>query len=358
MTSTSQETGDLHIASTVPLASPAQLAAELPTTDVHRASVSRGRAQIEAVLRQDDPRLMVVVGPCSIHDERSTMEYAERLARLSEQVQDHLLVVMRVYFEKPRTTVGWKGLVYDPNLDGTFDINDGLRRARKLLLDVTAMGLPAGTEFLDPIVPQYLADLVSWTAIGARTTESQTHRQMASGLSMPVGFKNRTDGNSQVAVDAMVAARAPHAFLGIDRDGRTCVINTTGNPYGHLVLRGGTGQTNFDSASVAGALEELRASGSRPLVMVDCSHANSAKDHTRQSVAFRDVIEQRRAGSDGVVGLMLESHLFAGNQPIDGGELRYGVSVTDACIDWNETETLLNEAAEALAAAPAAPAAV
>jgi len=346
-----QPTSDLHIASTDPLVTPAQLFEELPASASHLSTVSRGRSGVEAVLRRDDPRLMVIVGPCSIHDERAALEYAERLARLEEQVRDELLVVMRVYFEKPRTTLGWKGLVYDPNLDGTFDLNQGLRRARKLLLEVTGMGLPTGTEFLDPIVPQYLADLVSWAAIGARTTESQTHRQMASGLSMPVGFKNRTDGNSQVAVDAMVHARAPHAFVGIDHDGRTCVMNTTGNPYGHLVLRGGQGATNFDAASVAAAQEKLRAADSRPLVMVDCSHANSEKDHTRQSVAFRDVIEQRQAGSDGIVGLMLESHLFAGNQPIDGGELRYGVSVTDACIDWNETETLLNEAAEAHTAA-------
>jgi 3-deoxy-7-phosphoheptulonate synthase len=317
-------------------------------------TVAQTREEIAAELwGRGDDRLLVVVGPCSIHDTDAALEYAGRLVEKRKELGEALNIVMRVYFEKPRTTVGWKGLVYDPNLDGTFDINEGLSRARKLLLDVTGMGLPAGTEFLDPIVPQYLADLISWTAIGARTTESQTHRQMASGLSMPVGFKNRTDGNSQVAVDAMVAARAPQAFLGIDRDGRTCVINTTGNPYGHLVLRGGTGQTNFDAASIAAAQEELRASGSRPLVMVDCSHANSEKDHTRQSLAFRDVIEQRRNGSDGVVGLMLESHLFAGNQPINGGELRYGVSVTDACIDWNETETLLNEAAEAFVRTPA-----
>jgi 3-deoxy-7-phosphoheptulonate synthase len=348
-TKTSERTSDLHIAGTDPLVSPAELAAELPATEYHVASVSRGRSQIEAVLRQDDPRLLVIVGPCSIHDERAAMEYAEKLARLEEQVREQVLVAMRVYFEKPRTTLGWKGLIYDPSLDGTFDINSGLRRARQLLLDVTGMGLPAATEFLDPIVPQYLADLVSWTAIGARTTESQTHRQMASGLSMPVGFKNRTDGNSQVAVDAMVAARAPHAFLGIDHDGRTCVMHTTGNPYGHLVLRGGAGQTNFDAASIASAQRELEASGSRPLVMVDCSHANSEKDHTRQALAFRDVIEQRKNGSDGIVGLMLESHLFAGNQPLNGEELRYGVSITDACIDWGETETLLNEAADALA---------
>ena len=216
-------------------------------------------------------------------------------------------------------------------------------------LEITDIGLPTGTEFLDPIVPQYLAHLISWAAIGARTTESQTHRQMASGLSVPVGFKNRTDGNSQVAVDAMVAARAPQSFLGIDHDGRSCVMHTTGNPYGHLVLRGGQGNTNFDEEAIAAAQEELRLSGSNPLVMVDCSHANSEKDHTRQSVAFRDVIQQRASGSSGIVGLMLESHLFAGKQALNGSELRYGVSITDACIDWSETETLLNEAAEALA---------
>jgi 3-deoxy-7-phosphoheptulonate synthase len=346
----SQQTSDLHIARTEQLVTPSELAGDLPATEYQLQSVYRGRSQIEAVLRQDDPRLMVVVGPCSIHDERAALEYAERLAKLAEEVREQVLVVMRVYFEKPRTTLGWKGFIYDPRLDDSFDINEGLRRARKLLLEVTSMGLPAGTEFLDPIVPQYLAELVSWSAIGARTTESQTHRQMASGLSMPVGFKNRTDGNSQVAVDAMVAARAPHAFLGIDHDGRTCVMHTTGNPYGHLVLRGGSGKTNFDAESIAIAQEELRASGSRPLVMVDCSHANSEKDHTRQALAFRDVIAQRAAGSDAVVGLMLESHLFAGSQPMNGGELRYGVSVTDACIDWNETDTLLREAADALAA--------
>ena len=347
--SVTQQTSDLHIAGTDPLISPAQLSDEFPATENHLESVSRGRSQVEAVLRKEDPRLVVVVGPCSIHDERAALEYAERLARLEEQVREQILVVMRVYFEKPRTTIGWKGLIYDPNLDGTFDMNAGMRRALKMLLEITDIGLPTGTEFLDPIVPQYLAHLISWAAIGARTTESQTHRQMASGLSMPVGFKNRTDGNSQVAVDAMVAARAPQSFLGIDHDGRSCVMHTTGNPYGHLVLRGGQGNTNFDEEAIAAAQEELRLSGSNPLVMVDCSHANSEKDHTRQSVAFRDVIQQRASGSSGIVGLMLESHLFAGKQALNGSELRYGVSITDACIDWSETETLLNEAAEALA---------
>ena len=344
-----QRTSDLHIASTEPLVTPTELARELPMTEVHHQSVLSGRQQIQDILEGRDQRLMVIVGPCSIHDERAALEYAERLARLAEDVKDRLLIVMRVYFEKPRTTVGWKGLVYDPNLDGSFRISEGLHRARQLLLDVTGMGLPAATEFLDPIVPQYLADLISWTAIGARTTESQTHRQMASGLSMAVGFKNRTDGNSQVAVDAMIAARAQNAFLGIDQDGRTGVVHTTGNPYGHMVLRGGQSGTNFDAGAIAAVKAQLEKAGLRPQVMVDCSHANSAKDHTRQSIAFRDVVEQRTAGTEGIIGLMLESHLFAGNQPLDGGELRYGVSVTDACIDWAETESLLKEAAESLA---------
>ncbi len=340
-----QQTSDLHIARTEPLVTPTELAQELPMTDVHHQSVLSGRQQIQDILEGRDERLIVIVGPCSIHDEHAALEYAERLARVADEVKDELLVVMRVYFEKPRTTVGWKGLVYDPDLDGSFHISAGLHRARQLLLDVTGMGLPAATEFLDPIVPQYLADLISWTAIGARTTESQTHRQMASGLSMAVGFKNRTDGNAQVAVDAMIAARAENAFLGIDEDGRTGVVHTTGNPYGHMVLRGGQSGPNFDSEAIAATKAQLEKAGLRPQVMVDCSHANSAKDHTKQSIAFRDVIQQRAAGTDGIIGLMLESHLFAGNQSLDSGELRYGVSVTDACIDWAETEVLLREAA-------------
>ncbi len=344
-----QRTSDLHIANTEPLITPSELAAELPAGETARQSVLDGRSQIEAVLDQRDHRMVVIVGPCSIHDERAALEYAGRLARLAEDVREQLLVVMRVYFEKPRTTVGWKGLVYDPDLDGSFDINSGLYRARQLLLDVTALGLPAATEFLDPIVPQYLADLISWTAIGARTTESQTHRQMASGLSMAVGFKNRTDGNVQVAVDALLASRAANGFLGIDHDGRTCIIETTGNPYGHLVLRGGQQGTNFDPEAVAAAQAQLAGAGLKAQLMVDCSHANSDKDHTRQSIAFRDVIRQRADGNRGIIGVMLESHLFASNQPLNGGELRYGVSVTDACIDWGETEMLMHEAANRLA---------
>ena len=293
---------------------------------------------------------MAIVGPCSIHDERAGLEYAARLAKLSARVSDRLLIVMRVYFEKPRTTLGWKGLIYDPHLDGSLDIQTGLHRARAFLIKIGEMGIPGATEFLDPIVPQYLADLVSWGAIGARTTESQTHRQMASGLSMPIGFKNSTDGNSQNAVDAVVAARAVHGFLGIDENGRASMVHTTGNPYGHLVLRGGTGGANYTAERIALAQDQLRASGLPPRVVVDCSHANSRKDHTRQSVAFRDLIAQRQAGNADILGCMLESHLFPGNQTLgdDPSELKYGVSITDACIGWEETERLLTEASNAI----------
>ena len=344
-------TADVHVRDTVPLPTPADLEAELPVPAAVQQTVLRGRREIQRILAGDDRRLLMIVGPCSIHDERSALEYAGQLAALSEELREHVLIVMRVYFEKPRTTVGWKGLVYDPDLDGSFDIAGGLRRARQLLIDVGELGLPASTEFLDPIVPQYLAELIAWTAIGARTTESQTHRQMASGLSMPVGFKNGTDGNVQVAVDAMVAAREPHSFLGIDHEGRTCTVHTSGNPDGHMVLRGGSGGPNYGADAVHEVYEQLSSTGLRPQLLVDCSHANSAKDHRRQAVAFRDVVQQRAAGDRGILGLMLESHLFEGNQPLTDTpeDLRYGVSVTDACIGWDETATLLREGARALA---------
>ena len=350
-------TADLHVRSTVTLPTPLELAAERPVPASARDSVVRGREAIQGVLDGTDPRLLVIVGPCSIHDERAAREYAQRLAPLAEELQDRLLIAMRAYFEKPRTTVGWKGLIYDPNLDGSFDIAGGLRRARELLIEVSELGLPIATEFLDPIVPQYLADLIAWTAIGARTTESQTHRQMASGLSMPVGFKNSTDGNIQIAIDAMVAARAPQAFLGIDGDGRACTVFTSGNPDGHIVLRGGSAGPNYSAADVRAVHGQLEAAGLRPQLLVDCSHANSAKDHTRQAIAFRDVFAQRAAGDRGIIGLMLESHLFEGKQSLgDGAELSYGVSVTDACIGWDETVELLREAAVVLAEPAGAPA--
>ena len=272
-----------------------------------------------------------------------TLEYAGRLKDLADRLSDRLLVVMRVYFEKPRTTVGWKGLIYDPALDDTLDIPAGLRIARSLLLEIAEMGLYAGTEFLDPIVPQYIAGVVSWAAIGARTTESQVHRQMASGLSMPIGFKNSTDNSTQNAVDAMVSARQPQDFLGIDRDGRASIVRTGGNPYGHLVLRGGKHGPNYGREAVAEAQKRLEESGARPQLLVDCSHGNSNKDHTRQAVAFRDVVGQRAAGNGGIIGCMLESNLLPGNQKLNGdaSKLTYGVSVTDGCIGWAETEELL-----------------
>ena len=347
---------DLHIGSIEPLASPDDLQRRLPLTPAMAQLVAEGRDQVQRILTGEDSRLLVIVGPCSIHDEKAALEYAGRLKTLADEVSDTLFIVMRVYFEKPRTSLGWKGLINDPNLDGSFDISSGLYRARKLLMQLAEMGVLAGTELLDPITPQYLADLVTWAAIGARTTESQTHREMASGLSMPVGFKNGTDGNSQIAIDAMKTARAPHAFLGIDRQGRTCIVNTNGNPYGHLILRGGSGGPNYTEASVRDVQAKLESAGLPPRIMVDCSHANSEKDHNRQPVAFRDVVRQRRAGNDLIVGLMAESHLFGGRQDLgdDPSQLRYGVSITDACMDWEETAAMLSAAHEALTAEPVA----
>jgi 3-deoxy-7-phosphoheptulonate synthase len=334
---------DVNIQRTEPLISPVDLVKELPLTPEVEATVLEGRRQIQAVLRGDDPRFLVIVGPCSIHDEKAALDYAVRLKKLSDEISDHVLLVMRVYFEKPRTTVGWKGLLYDPNLDDTFDINEGLRRARTLLTKIGEIGVFTGTEFLDPIVPQYLAGMVSWAAIGARTTESQTHRQMASGLSMPVGFKNGTDGSAQVAVDAMISARAPHAFLGIDHFGQTCVVQTSGNAYGHLVLRGGNSGPNFGSDAIAEACALLSKSDVPSQMMVDCSHGNSNKDHTRQGIALKDIIEQRVAGNANIIGCMLESNINPGAQKLNGdlASLEYGVSVTDACIGWDETDELM-----------------
>ena len=342
---------DVNIASTEALISPVGLVEELPLTADVEAVVLEGRRQIQAVLRGDDSRFLVITGPCSVHDEEAGLEYAHRLKALQDEYSDRMLIVMRVYFEKPRTTVGWKGMIYDPYLNDTFDIGEGLRRARRLLLKIGEMGIYTATEFLDPIVPQYLAGLVSWAAIGARTTESQTHRQMASGLSMPVGFKNGTDGDAQIAVDAMLSAQSEHAFLGIDHFGQTCIVHTNGNPYGHLVLRGGKSGPNFGSESIAAAQELLSKADVPSRLLVDCSHGNSNKDHTRQNIALNSIIEQRTAGNDDIIGCMLESNLNAGSQSLSGtlAELEYGVSVTDACIGWEETEELLREAYDKLA---------
>ncbi|MED5463991.1 MAG: 3-deoxy-7-phosphoheptulonate synthase [Myxococcota bacterium] len=332
------------------LRTPRELASAHPLNDEVRQVVADGRRALRECLAGTDRRLVVIVGPCSIHDPRSALEYATRLAGLREQVADKMMLVMRVYFEKPRTTVGWKGLITDPDHNGSDDMNRGLEEARKILLAINGLGLPCATEFLDPIVPQYVADLVSWAAIGARTTESQTHRQMASGLSMPVGFKNSTDGGLEVAVQAMEAASAPHAFLGINVEGQTSVVRTTGNPDTHVVRRGGGGKSNYSRADIAYTRALLGEADAGPrAIMVDCSHANSGKDYRKQPVVFGNVIEQVLAGEEALLGMMLESHLVEGRQAL-GESMTYGQSVTDACIGWETTEELLLGAHERLSA--------
>jgi 3-deoxy-7-phosphoheptulonate synthase len=339
-------TSNLRIRSLEPLVPPARLAALLPLDEAATRTIVEGRQAVERILAGEDSRLMAVVGPCSIHDLDAARDYATRLLALAERVNDRVLVVMRVYFEKPRTTVGWKGLINDPHLDDSFDVATGLRLGRGLLIEIARMGLPTATEFLEPITPQYIADTIVLGAIGARTTESPTHRQMASGLSMPVGFKNSTDGSLQAAVDAMQSSRAAHCFLGIDNDGGTCVVSTTGNPWGVLMLRGGRSGSNYSPEILHEARAKLEAAGLPACVIVDCSHANSGKDHRRQSIVWRDVLSQRVEGDRSIVGLMLESNIHPGNQPVksDRSQLQYGVSVTDGCIGWEETEELLLEA--------------
>ena len=341
-----QPVQDLNVREFTPLKPPATLKSELPVSDDLLEVVVKGREDVMRIMRKEDKRLMVVVGPCSIHDHELALDYARRLATLNEELKDRLAIFMRVYFEKPRTTVGWKGLVFDPNLDGSEDMQAGLPLARRILLDILQIGLPVASEMLDPISPQYTAELVSWSAVGARTTESQTHREMASGLSMPVGFKNSTDGNLQVALDAMESCRHPHCFLGIDENGMTSVVRTNGNPYAHIVLRGGrlTG-TNYDSDSIAETVGLLRKHDFEPAVMVDCSHANSKKDHRNQPPVMNEVVRQRVQGNDNIVGVMLESNTHGGNQKVTCGRegLQYGVSITDACMDWDTTEALLRE---------------
>lgn len=333
---------DVNIREFTPLKPPTQLKEELPASDDLLDTVLAGREEVTRILEGDDQRLMVVVGPCSIHSRELALDYARRLRKLREELQDRLAIFMRVYFEKPRTVIGWKGLVFDPHLDGSEAMDEGLPLARQILLDIVGMGLPVASEMLDPISPQYTAELVSWSAIGARTTESQTHREMASGLSMPVGFKNSTEGNLQVALDAMESCRHPHSFLGIDQDGLTCVVRTHGNPWGHLVLRGGRSGTNYDAASIAEARAQLEAKGFPPAVMIDCSHANSGKKHANQVRVMESVVEQRLAGQDAIMGVMLESNICEGSQKLTrADELAYGVSITDECMSWETTETLL-----------------
>ncbi|WP_313210321.1 3-deoxy-7-phosphoheptulonate synthase [Stutzerimonas nitrititolerans] len=331
---------DLNVASNDTLITPEQLKHELPLTASALQTVSHGRQVVRDILDGKDHRLFIVVGPCSIHDLKAAREYAERLKVLAEKVSDSLFLVMRVYFEKPRTTVGWKGLINDPFMDDSFKIQDGLHIGRKLLLELAEMGLPTATEALDPISPQYLQDLISWSAIGARTTESQTHREMASGLSSAVGFKNGTDGSLTVAINALQSVSSPHRFLGINQAGGVSIVTTKGNSYGHVVLRGGNGKPNYDSVSVALCEQELGKASIRPNIMVDCSHANSNKDPALQPLVMENVANQIVEGNQSIIGLMVESHLGWGNQsiPKDRSELRYGISVTDACIDWDTTE--------------------
>jgi len=344
-------TDNLHIVSNKPLRAPSAIKAELPLSERASSLVALTRERIRDILAGRDRRLLAVVGPCSIHSPAAALEYGRLLLPLRERLKDRLEIVMRVYFEKPRTTVGWKGLINDPHLDGTFDINSGLSTARKLLLDLAELGLPAATEMLDPVIPQYLADIVAWTAIGARTTESQTHREMASGLSMPVGFKNGTDGTLGVAINAMLAASHAHHFLGIDAHGHASIVTTTGNPDCHLVLRGGRQGPNYDAAAVAAAASELAKAGVVGRMMVDCSHDNAQKDYRRQAAVCSAVGEQVAKGGVDIMGVMVESNLVAGRQdlPKDRSRLVHGQSITDACVDFPTTESMLTALAASVA---------
>ena len=338
-------TDDLRVKGYTRLISPREMKEKIPVSAAAARTVVDGRSAIGRILNKEDRRLLLVAGPCSIHDERSALEYAERLHALQERVRTVIFMVMRVYFEKPRTTVGWKGLINDPDMNGTHQISKGLGIARDLLCRMTELKLPVATEMLDPITPEYMADMLCWGAIGARTTESQTHRELASGLSFPIGFKNGTDGNLQIAIDAMIAAQHPHSFLGINREGLTSIIQTTGNPDVHIVLRGGK-KPNYYPEDIRKTEEMLEKAGLFPTIMVDCSHGNSEKNHEKQPSVMQDVIGQIEQGNRSISGVMIESYLEAGNQPMpkDNSQIRYGVSITDKCIDWATTERCLREA--------------
>jgi 3-deoxy-7-phosphoheptulonate synthase len=339
-------TKDLRVESIRPLLPPAILLEELPLSDGAAMTVSRGRDEVARILRAEDDRLVVVVGPCSIHDPTAALDYAQRLRGLADELAADLRLVMRVYFEKPRTTVGWKGLINDPKLDGSFAINAGLRVGRRVLLELAELGLPAGCEFLDPITPQFTSDLVTWGAIGARTTESQVHRELASACSMPVGFKNGTDGGVQIAIDAVRAAAHPHRFIGVTEQGLAGIVSTTGNPDCHVILRGGTTGPNYDAIHVQKVLAALRDAGLPPRLMIDASHGNSDKDHARQPVVVRDVAAQVAQGETGIIGMMMESFLVEGRQDLDDpARLAYGQSITDGCMSWETTAPVLRELA-------------
>ncbi|MCK5861464.1 MAG: 3-deoxy-7-phosphoheptulonate synthase [Candidatus Hydrogenedentes bacterium] len=341
---------NINVVSLSPLLAPKILKEKIPVTEKASETISSARAAIAAIIEGRDKRLLTIVGPCSIHDEEAALEYAERLLSLKTDISDRLCIVMRVYFEKPRTTTGWKGLINDPHIDNSYDIKTGLQKARGLLLKLATMGMPAASEVLDPIIPQYIADLLSWASIGARTAESQTHREMASGLSMPIGFKNNTDGNLQSAIDALTAAKRPHHFLGIDNEGHSSVIHTRGNQYGHIILRGGRSGPNYDPVSVMAAEKQLEAASIAQGVMVDCSHANCGKFEVLQGHVLHDVIQQRLSCTTNIFGVMLESNLREGRQDMatNNSELEYGLSITDPCMGWERTEALLRKAHEKL----------
>jgi 3-deoxy-7-phosphoheptulonate synthase len=348
---TMPQTKDLRIIGTKEIQTPEALMQELPLSERAANTVAETRQHIYDVLDGNDDRLVVIIGPCSIHDTDAAHEYADRLRKLMDELKDELIIVMRVYFEKPRTTVGWKGLINDPDLDGSFHINKGVRKARELLLSLAEKGVPAGHEYLDLISPQYISDLVCWGAIGARTTESQGHRELASGLSCPVGFKNGTDGGVQVAIDAMGAAQGSHHFISITLQGHSAIFTTAGNDYTHVILRGGSDRPNYDRVSVAGVTAKLESSGLNPRLMIDTSHANSQKQYLKQLEVCRDIIHQIKTGQDNIFGLMIESHLVEGRQDFSAGaELTYGQSITDACIGWEDSEKLLHELADAVKA--------
>jgi len=347
---TTHDIDNINVSAFDPMPSPEEIHARLPLTASAASLVMHGREILRNILDRRDPRLFVVVGPCSIHDPVAGLDYAQRLKALADAVGETLYLVMRVYFEKPRTTTGWKGYINDPDMDDSFRVDQGMHKAREFLLQLAELGMPTGTEALDPIAPQYLGDLMSWTAIGARTTESQTHREISSGLSTPVGFKNGTNGDVGIAVNAILSASRPHSFLGINGQGRTSIVRTRGNRYGHLVLRGGDGRPNYDTVSVQMAEQALRKAGLPSNIVVDCSHANSYKKHDLQPLVMADAVNQVRLGNKSLVGMMIESNIVAGNQaiPDDLSQLKYGCSVTDACVDWETTEKMIRDAAALL----------
>ena len=347
---TTHDIDNINVSAFDPMPSPEEIHARLPLTASAASLVMHGREVLRNILDRRDPRLFVVVGPCSIHDPVAGLDYAQRLKALADAVGETLYLVMRVYFEKPRTTTGWKGYINDPDMDDSFRVDQGMHKARQFLLQLAELGMPTGTEALDPIAPQYLGDLMSWTAIGARTTESQTHREISSGLSTPVGFKNGTNGDVGIAVNAILSASRPHSFLGINGQGRTSIVRTRGNRYGHLVLRGGDGRPNYDTVSVQMAEQALRKAGLPSNIVVDCSHANSYKKHDLQPLVMADAVNQVRLGNKSLVGMMIESNIVAGNQaiPDDLSQLKYGCSVTDACVDWETTEKMICDAAALL----------